>query len=155
MTMVELLVAIGILMVTGAFVLPTLNSSALNSTVATQNFIGDLRMARANATSRGTHYLVELSSQSYTIQRLQQDFTEQGEEIWVDDGSPQQVDFPAGISLSVEEGDGLIEFDSRGLVLPNPDTGLPEVEEIAITDSLHGQDTVTIEVWPSGQVLEV
>jgi len=73
MSLVELLVVIGILAVLVMVTRTGLNRSALNLPAATQNLVGDLRIARANAASRGAHFRVTLSASSYTMQRLQDD----------------------------------------------------------------------------------
>lgn len=149
-SLIELLVAIGILGLLIALAVPRLNSSQLQLSTVMQDLVGNLRIARANATSRGAHYLATFSSSSYSIQRLQDD---DDDGVWEPMGSPQQVDLPDGISLTVQNGDGVVEFNTRGLVEPNDDA-VAEIERITITDSRDGR-TQQVEVWPSGQVQEV
>lgn len=149
MSLIELLVVIGILGLVVAVTLPGLKSSALDLSTATQNLVGDLRIARANAASHSAHYRVTISSESYTIQRLQDN---DGDGVWQPTGSPQSVDLRDGISLNVESGDGVVEFNTRGLV--ESDNAGPEIERITLTDSRDGK-TKQVEVWPSGQVLEM
>jgi Tfp pilus assembly protein FimT len=151
--MLEVLVTVALIAVMGALALPNLNQSAMNLPTTTQTLVGDLRMTRANATSRGARYRVTLASDSYSIQRLQDD---DGDGVWEPDSAwpAENVDLPRWISLSVNEGDGVIEFNTRGLVEPPNAEDPPEVEKITLSDS-RDEGTKKVEVYPSGQVLEV
>jgi Tfp pilus assembly protein FimT len=151
MSLVELLVAIGILGLLVALALPRLSNRQLELSAATQDLVSNLRIARANATSRGAHYLVTFSSNSYSIQRLQDD---DDDGTWEPKGPPSQVDLPDGISLTVQDGDGVVEFNTRGLIEPNAGGSVAEIERLTLTDSRDGR-TQQVEVWPSGQVQEV
>lgn len=151
LSLVELLVAIGILGLLVALAVPRLNSRQLDLSTAAQDLVGNLRIARANATGRGAHYRATFSSDSYSIQRLQDD---DDDGVWDPDGSPSQVDLPDGISLTVQDGDGVVEFNTRGLIEPNPGDAVAEIERLTLTDSQDGR-TQQVEVWPSGQVQEV
>ena len=153
MSMVELLVTLGIVAVVGAVALPRINSGTLNAKVTAQNLLGDIRMARASATTRGAHFRVTLESTSYTVERLQDD---DGDGDWEPGAGLQKrtVDLPSGISLSINNGDGIIEFTTRGLIATLPDGTPPEIEDVTLNDSVHGK-TRNIQVWPSGQVQEV
>lgn len=153
MSLVELLVALGIVAIAGAMTLPRINSGTFNATVTAQNLLGDIRMARANATTRGAHFRVTLDSSSYTVERLQDD---DGDGEWLPDSNfpARTVDLPSGISLSIDNGDGIIEFTTRGLIATLTDGTPPEIEEVTLNDSVHGK-TRHIQVWPSGQVQEV
>ena len=153
MSMVELLVTLGIIAVVGAMTLPRLNSGTFNAKVTAQNLLGDIRMARANATTRGAHFRVTLESTSYTVERLQDD---DGDGDWEPGVGLQKrtVDLPSGISLSINNGDGIIEFTTRGLIATLADGTPPEIEDVTLNDSVHGK-TRHIQVWPSGQVQEV
>jgi hypothetical protein len=138
--------------VIGAMVIPRLNGSDLDLSNTIQTFVSDVRLARAYSVSRGAHYRVSITSNSYSVQRLQDD---DGDDVWEPEGSPQIIELPAEISLSLEGGaDGQVEFDTRGLVLPRPDSGLFEIEGVTISDATRGRSAL-VQVWPSGQVLEV
>jgi type II secretory pathway pseudopilin PulG len=151
LSVIELLVAIALIGVMGALAIPRLNQSVLNLSSTTQNLVGNIRMARANAVSRGAHYRITLSANSYSIERLSLD----ADGNWVPDPgySSEDWDLPSGISLNVTSGDGIIEFDTRGLIVPPPDEEASEIEQVTIHDSLDG-DNKYLEIWPSGQVLE-
>jgi len=151
-TVTEMMVALTIIGIMGALAISSVNKSALNLSSAEQDLIANLRVARANANGRGVHFRVAMGISSYTIQRLKQD----AEGNWIVDTafSTQTVTAPRGISFSVTYGDGIIEFDTRGLIVPPPGQTVSEIEVISISDSIKNR-TKTLNVWPSGQVLEV
>jgi Tfp pilus assembly protein FimT len=152
MSAIELIVTMGILTALIAFTLPRLNSSVLNLPLVSQSLIGDIRMARANATTRGVHYQISIESSSYSVQRLQDD---DGDGAWDPDSAfpTQTVELPTDISIT--EGTGsLVEFTTRGLLADQEDGTPAEIITIKIHDALHNEDEI-IEVWPSGQVEEV
>lgn len=151
LSVIELLVAIALIGVMGALAIPRLNQSVLNLSSATQNLVGNIRMARANAVSRGAHYRITFSANSYTIERLHLDAD--GNWVPAPGYSSENWDLPSGISLTISNGDGIIEFDTRGLLVPPPGEDSPEIEQVTIHDSLDG-DNKHLEIWPSGQVLE-
>ena len=64
------------------------------------------------------------------------------------------VDLPSGNWLSINNGDGIVEFTTRGLIGTLADGTSPAVEEVTLNDAVHSE-TRKIEVWPSGQVQEV
>ncbi|MGE0684194.1 MAG: GspH/FimT family pseudopilin [Candidatus Binatia bacterium] len=150
MSMIELLVTIAIIAVMGMIALPALNRSVVDLSAAKQELISRLRLARANATSRGAHFRVTLSSSSYAIQRLADD---DGDGLWTPTGASETVHLPSTVSLAVTDGDGVIEFDSRGLIEPPDADTPPEVERMTLSDA--HKKTALLEVYPSGQVLEM
>lgn len=155
MSMIELLVTMGILAVMIAVAIPKFNSSMFNLPVATQTLIADVRMARANATSRGVHYQVSLDSSSYTIQRLQ-DSDNDGE--WSADSSypAYTADLPSDLSLSFEDGSGAtFEFTSRGLLMDQDDGSPAAIVTVYLHDSQGESTTKTVQIWPSGQIEEM
>jgi prepilin-type N-terminal cleavage/methylation domain-containing protein len=149
LSLLELLVAIAMLSIVGAIAVPHLNKSILNLSTATQMLMGSIRVARADAVSRGTRYRVVFSADSYSVQRLQLS----GDGEWVPAVTSEEVNLPSGITINVVEGDGVIEFNTRGLVVPPPGEEVAEIERLSLHDSRDG-DTQYLEVWPSGQVLE-
>jgi prepilin-type N-terminal cleavage/methylation domain-containing protein len=151
MTLMELLVVIGIISVLAAIAIPQVNSSIINLSSAKDNLLADIRLARGNATGRGAHFRVTLGSDSYVTQRLQ-DGDNNG--IWDPDGAfpAQTIQLPSLITITNGVG-GRIEFDTRGLLIPQPDGTPPPVIEIALTDSKDNR-IVAMSVFPSGQVIE-
>ncbi len=148
-SLIELLVAFSVIAVAAALALPFLGSSKrLGLAAAVQDLMGDLRRARADATTRGVHYRVELSGTSYSVQRLED---EDGDGLWSPNGPARQVDLPQGVSISAGAGE-VIEFDTRGLLTPDPDGTPPGVITIRVEDENSSKE---IQVWPSGQVQPV
>lgn len=151
-TLTELMVTLTIVGLLGALAMSSVDKSALNLSSGAQDLMANLRIARANANGRGVHFRVTMGTSSYTIQRLKQDNA--GNWI-VDTAFPTQtVKAPRGISFSVTHGDGVIEFDTRGLVVPPAGQTVAEIEAIRISDSIKNR-AQNLNVWPSGQVLEV
>jgi prepilin-type N-terminal cleavage/methylation domain-containing protein len=150
-TVVELIVAMGIVGVLLMVALPHFNRGALNASSVTQGVVANLRLARANATGRGVHFRVTFTASSYTVRRLKQDSGN-----WIVDSAfaAQTVQAPSGVSFTTIQGDGTIEFDTRGLIVPLSGQLVGETEILRVTDTARGQ-TKTLQVWPSGQVLEV
>ena len=142
----ELLVAIGLLGLLVALALPNLDRAEFEVEEAMAVLVGDLRMARANATSRRSHYRVTFSSASYTIQRLQDS---DGTDTWLPEGDAQTVQLPNGVSLSQGAGE-TIEFTTRGLVTRTDGTPAPVVT--VQLNSTAQSASETVEIWPSGQL---
>ena len=153
LTLLELLVGLAIVGTIGAMAIPNLRSNSLDLSSAVQQFVGELRIARARATNSGAHFRITLADTSYTIQRLQDD---DDDGVWEPDSSfpAGSIDLPTNISMSVTDGDGIIEFTSRGLLEPRPGDEVAEIEKITISDAASGH-TEKLEVWPSGQIQEV
>jgi prepilin-type N-terminal cleavage/methylation domain-containing protein len=149
-SLIEMLVTISVAGLLAALALPNFNRSDLKLADAMENLIGNIRLARANAISRGARYRVTLDSTSYAIQRLQDP---DGDNVWEPDGAAQEFELPSGISIS--EGAGQeIEFTTRGLMAPLPDGSPPVIVTIRLS-SPTGSESETIDIWPSGQVQRV
>src|SRR5581483_620710 len=141
MSLIELLVTVGILSIMIAVAVPRLNSSVLNLPVAEQNLIGDIRLARAYATTRGVHYRVSINATSYTVERLQD---ADGDGVWEPDSRfpAQTVELPHDVSVS--EGAGsVIEFTTRGLLADQAD-GTPAAVVSITLDDAHHNETKTV-----------
>jgi hypothetical protein len=144
----ELVLTLGLAGLMAGFAASALNRRAMNLTAAAEGLMGSLRLARANATSRGAHYRVSFTASSYTVERLQDD---DGDGVWVPEGNPLVVDLPAGVSLTNGAGED-VEFDTRGLLAEEPDGSLPPLLTLRLEDGARFRE---IEVWPSGQVTPV
>jgi type II secretory pathway pseudopilin PulG len=146
----EMLVTVTVAGLLAAVALPNLNRAEFRLVGAMENLVGNIRLARANAVSRGARYRVVLSSASYSIQRLQ-DVDE--DDVWEPDGPAQEVELPQGVMITEGAGEE-IEFTTRGLVAPLPD-GTP-AGIVTIRLSGEGEESGrAIDVWPSGQVQRV
>lgn len=64
------------------------------------------------------------------------------------------VNLPSDVSLSINNGDGIIAFTTRGLIATLADGTPPAIEGVTLKDAVHSE-TRKIEVRPSGQVREV
>lgn len=149
LSLVEVLVAVTILALMVALAVPNFNRSGLNRMNAAESLAGNIRLARANAVSRGARYRVTLGANSYLIQRLQDD---DGDGVWEPDSAfgTQEIELPSGVTIT--EGASVeIEFTSRGLLAPLSDGTPPDVISIYVS-SVSENQSEAIEVWPSGQV---
>ena len=152
LTMVELLVAVSIVAIGGAMAIPAVDRSSLNLSTASDNLIAEMRLARGTAVGQGVHFRIMLDAQSYTLQRLH------GPDVngaWNPDPAfpGRNVTLPPSISMVIE-GDGVIEFNARGLIEPLPGEQVAEIETIVMNKSGSAR-TRTLKIWPSGQILEV
>ena len=152
MSMIELIVVMGIISAALAVALPRFNQAALNLSVAEQTLVANIRLARAQATTRGARFKVTLASNSYSIQRLQDD---DDDGVWDPDSAfpAQDVELPDGITLTMD-GASELEFTTRGLLADLPDGTPASIVEIAMHDA-HKNETREMEIWPSGQIGEV
>jgi Tfp pilus assembly protein FimT len=153
----EVVVTIGVIsLVTGLSVTGiTGRYDTLNSAAST--LLNQLRLARMNSITRGAHYRITLSDDTYKLERLQDN---DGNGVWDLDtqNTPQEVTVPDEIALSAEGGVGTpdgssIEFDSRGmLAVPSGiSNGVVEIFVTAVAGINAGRVS-RIEVWPSGQI---
>ncbi len=149
LSLVEVMVAVTILALMIALAVPNFNRSGWNRMNAAESLAGNIRLARANAVSRGARYRVTLSSHFYLVQRLQDD---DGDGVWEPDSAfaTQEVELPSGVTIT-EGASAEIEFTSRGLLAPLSDGTLPDVISIYVS-SVSESQSEAIEVWPSGQV---
>src|SRR5262249_40318086 len=80
---IDIAVAVGIVSLLIALILPTLNSRDIRLPSATRGLVDHLRLARAGAASRGAHFRVTFQANAYTIEQLQDS---DGDGIWEPDG---------------------------------------------------------------------
>jgi prepilin-type N-terminal cleavage/methylation domain-containing protein len=152
MSLMEVLVTITIVGLLSALPLANLNRQGMKLTDTLDELASNIRLARANAVSRSVHYLVTISSHSYSIQRLQD---QDGDDVWEPNGAftEQEFDLPSGITISDGAGTEM-EFTTRGLLAPLPDGTPAGVVTIRMNGSEESQSGA-IDVWPSGQVQRV
>jgi hypothetical protein len=146
---IELAVAIGIVGLLVALLIPTLNSRAIMLPTATRGLVDHLRLARAGAASREAHFRVTLRTHTYSIEQLQD---HDGDGIWEpDDKLPVwRVSLPPTVAIGTVA-DTVIEFDARGLVSAGSQDEIVAPVTVELKDSQTEQSAV-IEVLPSGKV---
>lgn len=131
-----------------------INAKFIDLSATARNLTGEIRRARMNAVTRGAHYRVVLSESAYRVERMQDS---DGDGVWTPGTSApvRRTDLPAGISLSVlEDGPSAIEFDTRGMIVPQDDAPVAMVA-IQLTEANgtgRAGGRARIEVWPSGQI---
>jgi len=142
-------VALGIIGLLLALLIPTLNSPYLPLPSATRGLVENLRLARAGATSHGTHFRITFHPHSYTIEQLQ-DSDRDG--VWSPDVAlpAWKVSLPPTISISVST-NTTIEFDGRGLLTMLSKDSPIAAMTIWLNDARNGQ-LEAIQILPSGKI---
>src|SRR5690349_17668101 len=79
---IDIAIAVGIVGLLIALILPTLNSRDIRLPTATRSLVDHLRLAQAGAASRGTHFRVTFQTNAYAIEQLQDS---DGDGIWEPD----------------------------------------------------------------------
>ena len=151
LTVIEMIATLGIIGILMGIAISSFGSKTLALSSATQDLLGALRVARANATGRGVHFRVTVNANSYSIQRLQDP---DGDGNWSPDGAAQQVDLPNPAFVNNAGAGTAIEFDTRGLLVPPDDNTPASVITIQIENPDNG-GTKEIQVWPSGQIGQI
>src|SRR5690242_15024722 len=70
-TIIEIVIALAIIALLTALLIPTLSRRELTLTTVTRSLIEHLRLARAGAAGRGAHFRVTLQPHVYAIEQLQ------------------------------------------------------------------------------------
>jgi prepilin-type N-terminal cleavage/methylation domain-containing protein len=157
LTLIEMLVTVGIIGVVLGIATIGLRGSFMQFGSSSQRLINDLRLARADATTRGAHYRLTFLGTTYRIERLE-DNDSDGQ--WEPDplaAQPARVVFwPADITVSLDgnqgtSGEPCVEFNTRGMLVPVAGQRIAEMTKITLQDSKHNQSKI-IQVWPSGQM---
>jgi hypothetical protein len=146
---IDLAVAIGIVGLLVALLIPTLNNRTIMLPTATRGLVDYLRLARAGAASRRAHFRVTLRTHTYAIEQLQD---HDGDGIWEPDGKLPvwHVSLPPTVAIGTVA-DTVIEFDARGLVSAGAQDEIVAPVTVELKDSQTKQSAV-IEVLPSGQI---
>ena len=150
-TVMELLVAVGMIGVMIVIAAPRTNHKAMSLPLTVEDLEDNLRMTRANSMRHGAHFRLTITgAQTYTIQRMQDP---DGDGIWTADSAypTQTVTVSPSVSIGATIGQK-IEFNTRGMLHSTVAGVVPTVVYIPLT--VTGGSTKTIEVWPSGQIEE-
>ncbi|MGE0823611.1 MAG: Tfp pilus assembly protein FimT/FimU [Candidatus Binatia bacterium] len=148
-SLIELVVVVALLGILAMIAIPSVKQSELNLLSGMEEFLANMRLARASAMGRGVHYRVTISTDSYAIDRLKLN-----NGTWVHDPvfSVQTVGLPKRVTIIAGVGE-TFEFNSRGLLEENAD-GTPAAQvTVTLKDNKNNEDR-TVNVWPSGQIQE-
>jgi len=146
---IDIAVAVGIVGLLVALLIPTLSSRDLMLPSATRGLVDHLRLARAGAASRGTHFRVSFQPHTYAIEQLQDT---DGDGTWEPDSKlpAWRVVLPPTVAIGSGV-ESVIEFDARGFVSTASRDGMATPITVELMDSQTEKSTV-IEILPSGKV---
>lgn len=160
--MVDLVVSLGVTSVLLGLSVMSLRGTYTDLGLAAQNVAAELRKARMYAITRGAHYRMTLATGWHKTERLQDN---DNDGVWqVDTTYPStQQDFKGGVtmvantgnSVGGDSGSPVIEFDTRGMVVPKAGTSVPSIMTVTINGATSAnamKGTLYVYVWPSGQV---
>jgi Tfp pilus assembly protein FimT len=143
--MIELLVVLTVAGILAAIAMPRFRVGRMQINVAQRLVIANLRIARANAITRGVHYRVEFIS----VSQLKLEAMKLVGGAWVIDTSKvQTVPLPAPAQLASAAVGTNVEFNTRGFAV-----NLTQPQQINVTDTFGV--TKSLQAWPSGQVNEL
>ena len=144
----ELLVVVAVMALIAATALPQYRVSRMQINVAHRMVIANLRLARASAITKSTHFQVSfLDLNRVQLARMQQ--VPAGSGNWqVDTSNTQVINLPSGTQVASGLIGTTIEFNSRGFAV-NLSTPM-RID----TQDIYGV-TKSLQVWPSGQVDEL
>lgn len=161
--MLDVLISLGITLILLGVCVTGLRQNFTNLPVAAQAVANDLRKARMYAITRGAHYRMTLASNWYKSERLQDN---DNDGVWqIDTGyTSRQQDFKGGVTMVANTGNttgsgsgtsSVVEFDTRGMVVPQAGSTVPSIMTVTINgnnavNTMRG--TLYVYVWPSGQV---
>jgi len=142
-TLAELLVTMSLLAIVLGIALPQFPRRPYALWTAHEQLLADLRLARADALTRGDHFRFDIyGATTYREYRMR---LVAG--VWVINGPPlRDRTLPAGVSFTSGVG-SQFEFNTRGLML-NPGAAT----QITLSEAATGHTRV-VTVWPSGQVM--
>lgn len=142
-TVLELIVTMSLITILMAVAMPRAPHSSLTLWNSNEQLLGDLRRARADALTRGDHFVLEITgASSYRERRMQLVGLE-----WLPVDPPiRGRDLPEGITFTA--GVGMrFEFNTRGLLV------IPDAAGNLQLHDAHSGHNRGITVWPSGQVM--
>lgn len=143
-TVLELIVTVALMSIMTAIAMPRAPHSSLTLWGANEQLLADLRRSRADALTRGDHFVLEVTgASSYQERRMRLVGTE-----WLPQDPPVRLrNLPSGITFTA--GVGMrFEFNTRGLLVIPDAAGSLQLHD---TRSGHNRG---VTVWPSGQVMK-
>jgi prepilin-type N-terminal cleavage/methylation domain-containing protein len=150
MTLLELIVSMAVFAVALGIAVPRGQNGAFALWSANEQLLVDLRKARADALSKGDHFMFLVTSATgYVEYRMKMN----AGGAWVAQEPPVLTrTLPKGVIFTAGFTDGTgasFEFNTRGLLVTPG-----EAASLAIYDA-HSELTRQITVWPSGQVAPI
>ncbi len=146
---VDAAVAMAILALLVALLVPTLSNRDLQLPSVTRSLVDHLRLTRAGAASRSVHFRVTFQPHTYVIEQLQD---VDGDGTWEPDAKLPAWRVTLPPTVAIEHGaNTVLEFDGRGSITPTSraDTVTPIKVEIKDSES---EKSEVIEILPSGKV---
>jgi prepilin-type N-terminal cleavage/methylation domain-containing protein len=149
MSLIELLVALAVFAVALGIAVPRVQNGAFALWNAEQLVLGDLRYTRAQALTKGDHFVFQVDNDNtYSIRRM-----ELNGAVWEPEDPPiRSRSLPSGVIFTAGFAAGVganFEFNTRGLlVLPGAAQSLRLYDDYTML-------TRQITVWPSGQVAPI
>lgn len=142
-TLVELLVTMSLMAIVLGIALPQFRARPYALWTAHEQLLADLRLARADALTKGDHFRFDITSGT-TYREYRMQFVGG---VWVVNGPPvRDRTLPAGVAFTTAIGNQF-EFNTRGLML-NPGAATT----ITLTEASTNH-TRLVTLWPSGQVM--
>jgi prepilin-type N-terminal cleavage/methylation domain-containing protein len=143
-SLAEMMVVMAIASVTAAVALPHFDTRRENINTAVQQLISDLRFARTQAITHGTHYCVHRTSRGYEVRRLKLQGTS-----WTLDRVVRKIALPAGVTFDSWYH---FKFNTRGMQVYFTNPSNPEPTYLTARDGFGAETQVS--VWPSGQAFD-
>jgi Tfp pilus assembly protein FimT len=141
-SLLEIIIVAAMLGIILGAAISRMNAGMYNADNAAKELAGNLRRSRSQAVGNGYHYRVNIGATSYAVNRM---VLGAGNAWGVDGGTPTRtVTLPAKVTVS--QGTGTYEFDSRGSTV-----GANAMSTVRVHDSARNLD-VDVRIWPSGQV---
>lgn len=154
-SLVEVLVAVGILGILVATALPHMDTRRETTNTTVQSVIAHLRLARSKAISTGCHYCFHKNASNKYYVRRWKEVT--SAPYWASDRNILTYTLPAHVSWSLQNYVGPhgehVMFNTRGMSIDSYTNQVsPQSVRIAVWDSLGASHTVV--VTPAGQIYE-
>jgi prepilin-type N-terminal cleavage/methylation domain-containing protein len=142
-SLLELVVAMGVLTIVAATGVSLLRRTGHDQNAAASAVVANLRLARGSAIAHGVHYRVRITAASaYALERMR---LQAGS--WVLDTTERSTALPLTLAFDNSVGSAF-EFDSRGRVVQ-----LSSTATVTVRNTRNNALRV-LSIWPSGQIVD-
>jgi Tfp pilus assembly protein FimT len=141
-SLLELIIVVAMISLILQAGISRMSSAMYGAETSARDLTANLRLCRSQAVGSGYHYRVNVAAGSYAINRM----VPGAGNAWVVDASMPTRTVTLPKSVTVSQGTGSYEFDSRGTTV-----GATLLSTVRLHDASTGND-VDVKVWPSGQV---